>query len=115
MATKRRTVIAGAVVAGVLVIGGGIAVAANSGDDDRPLTGSTLDRASAAAVAAVGGGTVVESEVGDGGAAYEVEVRTDDGGIVEVALDADFRVIGTAHEGSDDGSGEAEDGPGEDD
>ena len=50
--------------------------------------------------------TVVETETGDDGAAYGVEVRLDDGSVVEVNLDASFQVIG--QEADDDGSGEQE-------
>lgn len=64
-------------------------------DSDQPLTGSDLERASAAALDAVGGGTVTDSEIDDGGAAFSVEVRKDDGSQVEVQLDAAFAVIGT--------------------
>jgi uncharacterized membrane protein YkoI len=97
----------GAAVAVVLVGGGtGVAVAATSGDDEEPLTGSTLDRAVDAALEETGGGTVVETEAGDDGAAYSVEVRLDDGSQVEVNLDQDFEVIG--HEADDDGPGDDE-------
>jgi hypothetical protein len=103
---QRRTklaIAAGAVVA-VLAIGTGVGIAA-SGDDDRPLTGSALQRATAAALAHVGGGTVIETEVGDGGAAYGVEVRREDGNVVEVNLNADFEVIGSeADDDAADGS-----------
>jgi uncharacterized membrane protein YkoI len=94
----------------VLALGGlsaGIAFAAAGGDDDRPLTGATLAQAEAAALAHTGGGTVVETEVGDDGAAYGVEVRLEDGTQVEVMLDESFRVIG--EEADDDGAGEADD------
>jgi uncharacterized membrane protein YkoI len=102
---ERRTKwIAGGVVALAAVAGGtGIAVA-NADDTDRPLIGSDLDRATAAALAAAGGGTVTDSEIGDDGAAYGVEVRLEDGSQVEVSLDADFRVIG--QDPDDDGSGD---------
>jgi hypothetical protein len=101
----RRTMwIAGGALA-LAVIGGGagIAIGASAGDDE-PLTGSALDRASAAALAHTGGGEVIETEVGDGGAAYGVEVRLDDGSTVEVSLDSNFNVTG--QEADDDGSGE---------
>jgi len=98
-------------VLGLAVIGGGTGVGiAASGDNDQPLTGSALDKAVAAALAETGGGTVVETEAGDDGAAYGVEVRLDDGRVVEVNLDQDFQVIGQQND--DDGSGE--DGSGED-
>jgi uncharacterized membrane protein YkoI len=65
-------------------------------DIDTPLTGTNLDSASAAALEHTGEGTVTETEVGDDGAAYGIEVRLDDGSQVEVNLDADFNVIGSA-------------------
>ena len=109
---RRRRWIAGGALA-LAVIGGttGFAIA-NSGDD-QPLTGSALDEATAAALAHTGGGTVIETEVGDDGAAYGVEIRLDDGTVVEVALDANFQVIGDATD--DDGTaGSEDDGAGDD-
>ena len=73
---------------------GGVAAAASGGDPDQQLTGATRDRAVAAALAATGGGTVLETEAGDDGAAYGVEVRLADGRQVEVQLDQAFRVVG---------------------
>jgi uncharacterized membrane protein YkoI len=69
------------------------AAAATGGDNDQELTGATRDRAVAAALAATGGGSVLETEAGDDGAAYGVEVRLDDGRQVEVNLDESFKVI----------------------
>ncbi len=92
-------------------ISAGIAIAAGGGDE-QPLTGSTLQQAKDAALAHTGGGTVVETESGDDGAAYSVEIRREDGTQVEVNLDADFNVIGSAAD--DDGPGDQE-GPGDDD
>jgi hypothetical protein len=99
MDRKRRWIIGGTLA--LVVVGGttGFAIA-NAGDDDRPLTGSALDQATAAALEYTGGGTVIESEVGDDGAAYGVGVRREDGSIVEVSLDGDFRVIGDDDEGA---------------
>jgi uncharacterized membrane protein YkoI len=91
----------------VAVLTGGIAIAAGGGDDDRPLTGSTRDRAVEAALEHTGGGTVVETEAGDDGAAYGVEIRLGGGRQVEVNLDEDFKVIG--QENDDDTPGEEED------
>ena len=93
-------------VLAMAAIGTGFAMA-NGGDDDQPLTGTSLEQASAAALAHTGGGTVVETEVGDDGAAYGVEVRLDDGSVVEVNMDASFAVTG--QEVDDDGPGD-EDG-----
>ncbi|HKA68750.1 MAG TPA: hypothetical protein VKG85_06480 [Actinomycetes bacterium] len=106
---RTRALIAGGALA-LIVIGGTTAMAVVGTDDDRPLTGSTLERASQAAIDHTGGGTVIETEAGDDGAAYGVEVRLPDGRVVEVALDASFHVIGST--GDDDGSGEG-DGPGD--
>jgi uncharacterized membrane protein YkoI len=111
MQMSKKRWIAGATLA-VAAVGGGTGFAiASSGDDDRPLTGSALDQASSAALAHTGGGTVIETEVGDDGAAYGVEIRLDDGSVVEVALDENFQVVGD--ETDDDGSGE-DDGADED-
>ena len=75
---------------------------AQQGDDDQPITGPALEQATKAALDYTGGGTVTETEVGDDGAAYGVEVRLDDGRQVEVNLDANFNVIG--QEADDDGA-----------
>ena len=110
---KKLWIIGGALVA-VAVIGGSVGgvVVATGGDDDEPLTGTTLDKASEAALEHTGGGTVVETEVGDDGAAYGVEVRLDDGRVVEVNLDENFNVTGQAN---DDDGAEGEDEGGADD
>jgi hypothetical protein len=98
---KRVTLIAAGAIGVALLAGGGIAWATGAGDDDKPLTGSTRERAVAAALRETGGGTVTETEVGDDGAAYGVEVRLADGTQVEVRLDERFNVIG--REQDDDG------------
>jgi uncharacterized membrane protein YkoI len=85
---------------------GGVAAAAAGGDPDQQLTGATRDRAVAAALAATGGGTVLETEAGDDGVAYGVEVRLADGRQVEVQLDQAFRVVG--READEDRPGEVE-------
>jgi hypothetical protein len=100
---RRTRWIAGGTLA-LAAVAGGVGWAFATGDDDEPLTGSALDRATAAALEHTGGGTVVETEVGDGGAAYGVEIRLDDGSVVEVELDANFVVIG--QEADDDGPGD---------
>jgi uncharacterized membrane protein YkoI len=110
MRKRTKLVIAGAAVAAVLAIGGGIAIA-GAGGDDQPLTGSTKEQASQAALASVGGGTVLETEASEGAAAYEVEVRRTDGSVVDVQLDADFNVLGNE---ADDDSGGGDEGGGDD-
>jgi uncharacterized membrane protein YkoI len=108
---RRTKLIAGGALVVAAIGGTAGAVLAASGGDDQPLTGSALDKATAAALEAAGGGTVTETEVGDDGAAYGVEIRLEDGSQVEVNLDADFNVIG--QEADDDGAGD-KDGPGDD-
>ncbi len=108
--TRKLLLIAVAVVA-LAGLSAGIAVATTGGGDDQPLTGEALDKATAAALAHTGGGTVVETEAGDDGAAYGVEIRLDDGSVVEVNLDESFDVIG--QEADEDGPGE-QDGSGDD-
>ena len=83
--------IVAAAVALAVGIGAGIAIA--SGNEDTPLQGQILRRATAAALVFTDGGTVTETEVGDDTAAYEVEVRRRDGRTVEVHLDRQFRVM----------------------
>jgi uncharacterized membrane protein YkoI len=90
---KRTKLIAGAAVA-LAALGGTGAAVASGGDNDKPLTGSALEQATAAALEYTGGGTVIETETGDDGAAYGVEIRLDDGSVVEVNLDASFTVTG---------------------
>lgn len=110
---NRKTVaIAAFVIAlGIGGLGGGVVAANGSDDNDQPLSGTTLERATEAALAHTGGGEVVETEVGDDGAAYDVEVRIADGSVVEVNLDSSFRVTG--QEADDDGPND-EDGANDD-
>ena len=96
MNRKTKWIASGAAAAVVLVAAGtGIAVAAGGDDDgsDTPITGSALQRASAAALQETGGGRVTETEAGDEEGAYEVEVTLDDGRQVDVHLDKDFKVL----------------------
>jgi hypothetical protein len=109
--SKRTKLIVGAVAA-ILALGAlaGFTIAA---DSEEPLTGSTYDRATEAALDHVDGGEVVETESGDGGAAYGVEIRRDDGSVVEVELDENYKVIGT--EADDDGPNGDDEGADDDD
>lgn len=107
---KTRWIVMGTAALVVVAAGAGVAIA-SAQDDDQALTGASLKKATEAALAYTDGGTVIETEVGDDGAAYGVEVRLDNGDVVEVALSADFVVI--SQEVDDDGSEEA-DGSGDD-
>lgn len=109
MRSKTKLVVAGALAVATIGIGGGIAVAANAGDDNEaPITGDALGRASEAALAYTGGGRVTETESGDEDSYYEVEVTLDDGSQVDVQLDRAFTVVGSSADR------EGDDGPGED-
>ena len=108
MSRRLMLVLAAAVVVVAVAVTGGIAIAGGVGGDDQPLTGAPLQKANAAALAHTGGGTVTESEVGDDGAAYDVEVRLANGKTVDVQLDSQYQVIG--QEANDDGGTADDDG-----
>jgi uncharacterized membrane protein YkoI len=111
----KGALITGTVIAALAAGGVAIAGAAGGDDDDggeRPISGSALDRASAAALDHTGGGKVTETETGDEESRYEVEVTRADGSQVDVQLDRDFQVVGS--EGDDDQGGEDDDRGGED-
>ncbi len=105
MNTRTKALIAGGAVGIIAVSGAAVAVARGGDDDERPIEGVELDRASAAALAHTGGGRVTDTEVGDEESLYEVEVTLDDGSQVDVQLDESFTVVGSEDEG----------GPGADD
>jgi uncharacterized membrane protein YkoI len=102
---ERRTkwIAAGALAVSAIGIGATVAAAGSRGGDDSetPITGSDLEKASAAALAHTGEGKVTETEVGDEESYYEVEVTLDDGSQVDVQLDRSFAVVGSEadHEG----------------
>ncbi len=103
--TKRTLVALTAVAA---LGGGGAAIAGATGgaDDDaseKPITGSALDRAEAAALEHTAGGRVTGTEAGDEEGAYEVEITEAGGKQVDVHLDREFHVIGTEPDKNGDG------------
>lgn len=103
---ERRTkliIITAAAVALAAAATGTAVVAGQLGDDDEaPITGPALERATAAALAHTGGGDVTETEVGDEDSLYEVEVTLEDGTQIDVQLDEDFQVVGDETDGRDD-------------
>jgi uncharacterized membrane protein YkoI len=109
---KRRTKIAAGVAALAALALGGAAIAGAGGafDDETPLEGEELARASAAALKATGGGTVNETERdSEKGATFEVEVTKPDGSSVDVRLDASYGVVAVdsdSEQADDDGGGE---------
>jgi hypothetical protein len=106
---RTRAKVMAAATTALVIAGAAATVSVATGRDDQPLEGSDLDRATAAALSHTGGGTVVESEVGDGGAAYEVEVRLVDGSVVDVQLDGRFQVTGSRVDEDSRGSGDTQD------
>jgi hypothetical protein len=112
MTRRTRIIIAGAGV--VAVVGGGAGIAAAGGgvigdDDEAPIEGPALERASAAALEHTGEGHVSGTEVGDEESYYEVEVTLADGSEVDVQLDEDFNVVGSEAEGADEDENEGRD------
>ena len=103
MRAKTKVLIAAG--AAVVVAGAAATVSVATGGDDSPLTGSALDRATEVALEHTGGVRAVESEAGEGSAAYEVGVLLADGSVVEVQLDENFEVTGSGIDAE--GSGEA--------
>lgn len=105
---KTKVLVAGVAVVTLAGVGAGIAGAGGSDDTEGPITGTELDRASAAALAETGEGRVTETEVGDEDSYYEVEVTLDDGSQVDVQLDRDFVVVSSETDGPE-GVDDAED------
>ena len=102
---RRGRIIIAAVTAGALIAGGAAIAGAAGGDDDateRPISGSALEKAKAAALAAEPG-RVTGTEVGDEESYYEVEVTRADGSQVDVQLDRDFGVVSSATDSENDG------------
>ncbi|WP_051973324.1 PepSY domain-containing protein [Cryobacterium sp. MLB-32] len=94
MNTKIVAIAIGAALVAALA-GAGIALAVtNLSDDNDTLTGDTLQRASAAALAETGAGTVTSAErTDDGGPEYNLEVRLENGDEVDVELNGSFDVV----------------------
>ncbi|MGH3133625.1 MAG: hypothetical protein ACRDNY_07780 [Gaiellaceae bacterium] len=88
-------------VVAIGAVSAGIAIGAGGGDDEAPITGTALARASAAALDHTGGGRVTDTEAGDEDGAYEVEVVLADGSQVDVHLDSGFNVLGDEADGDE--------------
>lgn len=101
---RRSKILIGGLVAAAAVAGGSTLALAGGADDDAgdtPITGSDLEKASAAALAHTGGGTVTGTEVGDEESLYEVEVTLEGGKQVDVQLDESFAVVGSEDDSGD--------------
>jgi len=108
MTKRTKILISGAAVAALAAGGAGVALGTGGGDDtEKPISGSALDEASAAALAHTGGGEVTETETGDEESYYEVEVTLPDGSQTDVQLDRSFNVVGDE---ADDGEEDERDG-----
>src|SRR4029450_2413110 len=92
---KRVTIVVASIAVLLAPPLGGAAIAnARQGDDGAKLTGTTLSRASAAALKATGGGQVNQTEYdSEQGATYEVEVTKPDGSTLDVRLDGAFKRV----------------------
>ena len=102
MKSRNKFLIVGGSILALAAGGAGLAVAGGGDDNEAPIKGSDLDKASAAALEHTGGGQVTETETGDEQSYYEVEVTLDDGGQVSVQLDRSFDVVGEEDEEQDD-------------
>jgi len=108
MKDKLKGMVIAVVAVAALAIGGAAIAGAAGGDDDatdKPVSGSALKKASAAALEHTGGGSVTETEAGDEEGAYEIEVKREDGSSVDVHLNKDFKVLSQA--GDEDKGGES--------
>jgi uncharacterized membrane protein YkoI len=105
MRKRTRVIVAATALGGVVAAAAGVAAAQNQPDSEAPITGTDLERASAAALEHTGGGRVTETEVGDEESYYEVEVTLDDGSQTDVQLDEQFNVVSSSadSESPDDG------------
>ena len=92
MQRKRLLLGAGALIAVGSVAATAIA-ATGMDDNEQPITGEALQKASAAALSYTGGGYVSETEEGDEDSYYEVEVTMPDGRQIDVQLDKQFNVV----------------------
>jgi hypothetical protein len=109
METKKKVTIAAATVLAAGAGAAGIAVAGGGDDNEAPIKGSALEKASDAALAETGEGKVTETEVGDEESYYEVEVTLNDGSQVDVQVNRDFDVVSTENDGADDEESGADD------
>jgi hypothetical protein len=109
METKKKIAIGAASVLAAGAAAAGIAVAGGGDDNEAPIKGSALDKASAAALEATDEGTVTETEAGDEESYYEVEVTLDDGTQTDVQVNRQFEVVGSEDDGAEESESGADD------
>jgi hypothetical protein len=102
MKNPKRMILAGGAIAALALGGAAIAGAAGGGDDEKPISGDDLQRASRVALDHTGGGRVTDTEIGDEEGYYEVEVTRPDGSQVDVHLTRGFDVLDTTPDGEGD-------------
>ena len=110
MRDRTKMIIIGAAIAGSAAVptiaaagnndDGGEADGSDAQELDVPITGTNLERATAAALAHVGEGRVTATEVGDKESYYEIEITLDDGRQLDVQLDEQFDYVGSEDEGN---------------
>src|SRR3989344_4974487 len=61
-------------------------------ENEIPITGRELEKASAVALKYIGQGRVTDTEIGEEGY-YEIEITLDNGDQVDVHLDRNFKII----------------------
>ena len=69
---------------------------------DIPISGTALERASAAALKYIGEGRVTDTEIDDEEGYYEIEITLGNGNEVDVHLDENFKVLSTEYEDEED-------------
>ena len=108
MNRRIKVIIASVALIAAAIAGVGFATGSGSdNDDDIPITGEALIKATEAALEHTGGGVVTETETevqdeeDEGEGFYEVEVRLDDGSQMAVHLDENFNVLGSEADDAD--------------
>jgi uncharacterized membrane protein YkoI len=110
-ATNAKTLLVGAAVALLVLVGAGVAYATGGDSGNEQSTGPGMEKAKSIALDHTNGGRVTGTELNDEEGYYEVEVTRDDGSQVDVHLDRNFNIINSQadNQGSDNGS-ESQDG-----
>jgi hypothetical protein len=110
-AINLKTLLIGAALAMLLLVGAGVAYATGDSGEQR-ATGPGIEKAKSVALDHTNGGRVTGTEVGDEEGYYEVEVTREDGSQVDVHLDKNFNVLSTPadHESSNDQDGPNDNG-----
>ena len=107
-AMNAKTLLIGAAVALLVLVGAGVAYATGGDSGNEQSTGPGMEKAKSIALDHTNGGRVTGTEVGDEEGYYEVEVTRDDGSQVDVHLDRDLNVLSTP---ADNESPDDKDGP----